>query len=176
MRAVLVLVVLLIASPALADAPLGAPRVYVGATAEAGFDVGLRSGLGVEAAVRPAPKVGFWLRARGVTGEFAYDAAPGGRYWIAGLGAEGQHCSATGGACFVAGADLAAIRMRADAYADPDPIPAQHFRGYALLPRLGGDVGGRNVRVRAIAQATIGDVEEHNGVGLSLSTSLLVRF
>lgn len=176
MRALLVLLLLLAATPAVADDA----DLYAGATLEGGFDLGMRSGVGLEVGVRTAGQM--WLRGHVVAGRFSPDTL-GGRYGIAAVGLEGRHCAASG-VCLVGGVDGGAALLRWDADHDSivvegnggKPYQAPDDVGFVALPRIGVEFFTRHVALRFAVQGMVSAVGDSPPVGATVAASLLARF
>jgi hypothetical protein len=175
-RVLLVLLVLLTATRALADDA----DLYAGATLEGGHDLGMRTGAGVEVGVRAAGQM--WLRGHLVGGRFT-PFQLGGRYGIAAVGLEGRHCAASG-VCLVGGVDAGAALLRWDADHDSivvegnggKPYQAPDDIGFVAMPRLGVEFAARRVALRFALQGMVSAVGDSPPVGATLTTSLLARF
>src|SRR5688572_20973479 len=104
-----------VSAPAMAEPASAAASstAYVGATAEAGFDVMLRAGVGIEAGRRASKSGRLWLRGRITGGAFTPDQL-GGKYLATAIGFEGHHCTRTEAACLIGGVDLGAVFLRWD--------------------------------------------------------------
>jgi hypothetical protein len=178
-RALLVVGLLLTATPALADDPA---RLYVGASGDAGVDLWFRSGLGVEVGFRPSVAEQLWWRGRVVGGGFNSDPMTG-RYVMATVGIEGLHCAGST-ACLVGGVDLGGALLRWDRHydsaatdgSDVGYIQSPDDLGFVALPRIGVELHSAHVALRFMIQGFAGAVGDIPGVGASVTTALLARF
>ena len=136
------LVVLSLALSSLASAQ-PAERTVMGGVAMAGADLGVDAQVAVEGGYRLGGNV--WLHALAASG-FAGDDQGGGAIHQVRGGIEGRTCTESNALCVIAGADLGyqGYTWRSQNMSSPDE-PHHDLIG---VTHLGGDLGGRHVRVR----------------------------
>jgi len=152
---------------AVTDSPR-TPVIYVGASAEDGFDLGFRLGAGFEVAHRPW-KRDIWLRGKTGVGIIVDLDEKGAIYVEGAVGIEAQHCLRGRWICAFAGADAGVL----------DVFDGFRFEGVLLdgagvsfTPRVGIDVG-RGLRLRLTLQSRVAWFGDGIAVGPVLGASVL---
>jgi hypothetical protein len=147
--------------PPAAPSPDASPRhhAYLGMGFALGVDAVFHADLTIEGGVRfgQSPLLLHGLSSVGSSTDFEGSGA----YYQARAGLEYQLCSAGGGACLLGGVDVGAQRWtwRKEGRADEDHL------ALLVVPRVGLDVGGDQLRVRAAAEAGYPGL---GGLGVSL--------
>lgn len=107
-----------------------------------------------------------------------------GKYFLLRAGIESDSCTKSGVACAVYGVDAGFVAT-SETNGPFTDTPSATYREYQVVPRGGIDIGGRSLRVRAIAgmplgvttRTTLGMTESRiGGQGLEVSGAVAYRF